>query len=83
MLTYNDKNLRKHNVTPQEVDQVLDVRNLSTRHYELSPSHRGNDRAMFVGFTFDGRFLEVGVETISEDGEYVFHADDATKQYRE
>ena len=61
MLTYDDDNLKKHDVTRQEVDQVLDSRNLSTRVFDLTPGRNGNERAMFVGLTVEGRSVEVGV----------------------
>jgi hypothetical protein len=82
MLTYDDSNLKKHNVTRQEVDQVLDSRNLTTHVFDLVPARNGNERVMFVGVTLEGRVLEVGVEAISDTDEHVFHAMDATKQYR-
>lgn len=82
MLTYDHDNLQKHDVTTFEVDQVLDSRNLTTRVFDLVPARNGNERVMFVGVTVDGRMLEVGVEIISEEDEHVFHAMDATKQYR-
>jgi len=82
MITYDDGNLKKHKVTRQEVDQVLDSRNLTTRVFDLAPARNGNERAMFAGLTLEGRLLEVGVEAISDADEHVFHAMDATQQYR-
>jgi uncharacterized DUF497 family protein len=82
MITYDDDNLKKHNVTRQEVDQVLDSRNLTTRVFDLAPARNGNERAMFVGLTLEGRLLEVGVEAISDTDDHVFHAMNATPQYR-
>jgi hypothetical protein len=57
---YDDGNLQKHNVTRDEVDQVLDSRNFSIKIHDLAPppSRSGNNRAMFVGLTFEGRILE-------------------------
>ncbi len=81
MLTYDDRNLKKHKVSRQEVDQVLDSRNLSTHVFDLPPARNGNDRAMFVGLTMGGRLMEVGVEVLSDIDEHVFHAMNATKQY--
>ena len=49
MITYDDGNLKKHQVTRQEVDQVLDSRNLTTRVFDLAPARNGNERAMFPG----------------------------------
>ncbi len=51
MITFDEGNLRKHNGTPQEADQVLDSRNLTTRIFDLAPARNGNERIMFVGFT--------------------------------
>lgn len=82
MLGYDHSNLKKHKVKIQEVDQVLDSRNLTTRVFDLSPARNGNERVMFVGLTMQGRLLEVGVEAISDEDEHVFHAMSATKQYR-
>ncbi len=81
MLTYDDKNLNKHKVSRQEVDQVLDSRNFTTEVFDLPPARNGNDRAMFVGLTMRGRLVEVGVEVLSHIDEHVFHAMNATKQY--
>jgi uncharacterized DUF497 family protein len=82
MITYDDSNLKKHKVTRHEVDQVLDSRNLSTRVFDLVPARNGNERAMFVGLTMQIRLIEVGVEAISDTNDHVFHAMDATQQYR-
>ncbi len=82
MLTYDDENLKKHKVSHREVDQVLDSRNLSTRVFDLPPVRNGNERALFVGLTMRGRLLEVGVEVLSALDEHIFHAMNATKQYR-
>lgn len=82
MISYDDDNLRKHDVTRQEVDQVLDSRNLTTRVFDLIPARNGNERAMFVGLTIEGRLVEVGLEAVSEEDDHVFHAMDATQQYR-
>jgi len=82
VITFDEGNLRKHNVTPEEADQVLDSRNLTTRIFDLAPARNGNERVMFVGFTQEGRLLEIGVEIISDEDEHVFHGMDATKQYR-
>lgn len=51
MLSYDESNLKKHEVNRQEVDQVLDSRNLSTRVFDLPPARNGNERAMVVGLT--------------------------------
>lgn len=79
MITYQRENLLKHDVTVQEVDEAITNSLVSL---ELPPSRAGNNRVMFVGFTMDGRLLEVGVEYLSEYDEHVFHAMDATREYR-
>lgn len=82
MITFDEGNLSKHRVTQEEVDQVLDSRNLTTKVFDLVPARNGNERIMFVGFTQEGRLLEIGVEIISDEDEHVFHGMDATKHYR-
>jgi hypothetical protein len=79
LITYDYVNLRKHRVTTEEVDEVLANDPLT---FQLSPSFSGNDRVMFVGFTYMGRLLEVGVEYVSNYHEHVFHGMRATKLYR-
>jgi uncharacterized DUF497 family protein len=79
LITYDYFNLRKHRVAPQEADEVLANDPLD---FELTISCSGNDRVMFVGFTYAGRLLEVGVEYVSNYHEHVFHAMRATKSYR-
>jgi uncharacterized DUF497 family protein len=79
VVTYNTENLTKHHVLAIEVDEVLsDPR---TIWLDLGPSRDGNDRLMFIGLTQAGRVLEVGIELIGEDDEYVFHAMDAGEHY--
>jgi hypothetical protein len=78
---YNLQSLRKHGVTVREVDEVLS--HLATRILDLPSGRDGNHRAMFIGFTANGRLLEVGVEDGSEDMDYVFHAAEATRSYRD
>ena len=82
MLYYNRRNLKKHGVSTDEVDDILDYRNLSTQIFDLPPARNGNERQMFVGLTWQGRLLEIGVETLSDEDEYAFHGMNATKQYR-
>lgn len=76
--TYNHESLQRHGVTPEEADEVVAF----GKWVEMTPSERGNDQLMFVGFTGEGRLVEVGVEYFdAEDREHIFHADDATQQY--
>ena len=82
LITCDDDNLKKHKVSRQEIDQVLDSRNLTTRVFDLAPARNGNERAMFVGLTLQGRLIEVGVEAVSDTNDHVFHAMAATQQYR-
>ncbi len=80
-VTFEDENLRKHKVTRNEINEVLESD--LTFAEELDPSDRGNDRAMIVGWTFSGRLLEIGFEYFEkEDREHVFHAMDAGKAYK-
>ena len=79
--TYDLKNFAVHGVTLEEVDRVL--RSDVTAEFNLPPSRRGHERMMLVGFTNEGRILELGIEFFfDEDRTHVFHADDATKPYR-
>jgi len=78
-ITYDRGSLDKHEVTTEEVDEVLAN---EPKDEDIEPSARGNARVMFVGFTFEGRLLEVGVEYLPDGKEHVFHAMDATKAYR-
>jgi len=78
--TYNDESLKRHKVLHSEVDEVL----FSAIWEEIPPSERGNNRLMFVGFTAEGRLLEIGVEYFDDqDREHVFHAREATKASRD
>ena len=77
---YNNKSLAKHNVTQQEVDQV--VASFRSVWIPMSKSTRGFERVMIVGFTNSGRLLEVGVELFLNDDLHYFHADNATKVYK-
>ncbi len=75
-LSYDYANLKKHDVTVREIDEVKANNPVD---FDLKPSHDGNDRVMFVGFTFGGRLLEVAIEYFPHGHEHVFHAMDATK----
>ena len=80
-LSFEDQNLRKHKVSCSEVKEVLGS-DLSFGE-DLAPSDFGNDRTMIIGWTFEGRILEVGIEYFeNEDREHVFHAMDAGKRYK-
>lgn len=81
MITFDEGNLNDHDVTTEEVEEVLHSANLTTRVFDLDPALNGNDRVMFVGFTMTARLLEIGVELRGES-QHVFHAMDATKPYR-
>ena len=75
-ITFNLSNLRKHNVSCEEVLEVFNSEMSLTE--DLVPSRRGNDRRLIIGWTCLGRVLEVGVEYFEyEDREHIFHAQDA------
>lgn len=78
--TYSLSSLRKHSVTINEVVEVLAGDPIDS---DLSEGSSNNVRVMFVGFTYTGRLLEIGIEYLSDDVDHVFHAMDATKYYRE
>jgi hypothetical protein len=80
LFTYNDLGLKKHRINRSEVDDILDETSVSIE-CALPPSKRGNDRIMLVGFTSLGRLLEIGLEFF-EDSIHVFHANDATQEFR-
>ncbi len=79
---YNETNLRKHNVSKEEIDQVMGSQ--SSVWLPLKASRRDNARTMVVGFTVTGRLLEIGIEIMPDTNETLlfFHFMDATKQYR-
>jgi uncharacterized DUF497 family protein len=73
----NYESLKRHDVSVDEIDEVL--RSMVTVAVEIGPSRVGNDRVMLVGPTLNLRLLEIGIEYLPNDIEYVFHANDATK----
>lgn len=76
---YNLESLDRHGVSPADADEVI----ATGIWEEMLLSKHGNTRLMFVGFTANGRLLEVAVEYFDdEDMEYIFHANDATRYYR-
>ncbi len=77
---YIETALAKHDITAKDIDFVL--RTDITIWCDLGPSKRGNDRLMFIGFSSNGRLLEVGVEYMGDDVELVLHADCATFKHR-
>jgi len=80
--TFEETNIRKNGVSQSEIIEVFES-DLSFAE-ELTPSERGNDRAMIIGWSFSGRILEIGIEYFEdEDREHVFHAMDAGKNFRQ
>lgn len=77
--TYNHESLDKHGITEEEADEVY----ATGKDFDLPPSGDGNDRIMVVGLTAIGRLLEVGIEYFPSGDEHIFHASEATKQYRQ
>jgi uncharacterized DUF497 family protein len=81
-ITFDLRNLSKHDVSREEVLEVFDCTVNFTD--DLMPSKRGNDRRLIVGWTDRGRILEVGVEYFDyENREHVFHARDARKKLQQ
>lgn len=68
----------RDDVTADEALEVIE----DGEDYPMTPSKRGNDRVMYVGWTSLGRLLEVGVEFMNKTQMQVFHAMEATKSYR-
>ena len=58
--SYNHENLKKHGVTVDEINEV--ERSPLTVVIDLEPSRKGNDRVLWIGFTFNLRLLEIGLE---------------------
>lgn len=80
-ITYEDSELAKHKVTRLEIQQVFASE--LTYADDLAPSNRGNNRALIIGWTHEGRILEIGIEYFEdEDREHIFHAMDAGKKYK-
>lgn len=75
MITYDDDNLRKHGLTRDEADEILDT-DLKMEE-PMSDSERGNARVMLIGFNFSGQLLEIGVEVSPKS---TFTSSMATKQ---
>lgn len=78
--SYNKDNIKRHGLTVDEINEVL--RSPMTLVIDLSPSLKGNDRIMWIGFTSNLRLLEIGIEYLPNDTEYIFHAVNATKKNR-
>ncbi len=79
-IVYNFESLDRHGISVEDADEVV----ATGIWEELIPSKRGKERLMFVGFTANGRLLEVGVEYFDDSSiEYFFHAQDATTRYRD
>ncbi len=76
--SYNVRNLQRHNVSTDEIVEVL--RSPLTLTLELPPSNRGNYRVMWIGFTLNLRRLEIGIEYLPGDHDHAFHAMDATEE---
>lgn len=51
--------------------------------FELERSSTGQEQVMYVGWDYNANLLEVAVEYPDNEEEFVFHADRASKQYRE
>jgi hypothetical protein len=78
--TYSLSSLRKHSVTISELIEVLAG---DPMDFDLPEGLNNSTRVMFVGFTYAGRLLEIGIEYLFDESEHVFHAMDATRYYRE
>lgn len=78
--SYNQESLRRHNVSIDEILEVL--RSPLTITVDLEPSFNGNDRVMWIGFTCNLRLIEIGMEYLPCDRERIFHAMDVTKLHR-
>ena len=71
--TFNKESLVRHRVSVNECLEVV-MNPLSVPLTEEIHSSRGNPRELYIGFTFTGRLLEVGVEYMAGDRWHVYHA---------
>ena len=69
-------------VSRDDVNEIMDLENTSRRNFDLPLSLGERLRVMLVEFNQAGRLLEVGVEFVSEDYAYVFHAQKVSPRYR-
>ncbi len=80
-VTYVYENLKRHNVTTREIDEVFESD--LTIAMDMPANTHGNSRAMIIGWTLKGRLLEIGIEYFDlEDREHVFHAMNACSKHR-
>jgi len=66
-------------ISEREADQVIaqDV------CYRIHDGERGNAQYMYVGYTLDGRLIEVGIESYPEgEDDWMFHARKAGPEAR-
>ncbi len=78
-VVYNFESLNRHGIAVEDADEVIGTGIWE----EMTPSKRGNERLMFIGFDANGRLLEIGIEYFDDDNvEYVFHTQDATARYK-
>lgn len=75
---YNWESLKRHEVTPDMIDEVLSGKQIS--YFELDDADDSCE--MVVGYTCTERLLEVGLRYISPDAVYVFHAQTVSPRYR-
>ena len=67
----------KHGVTREEMDHVLAQYPYNSQQVNHGESKNGNTTATFVGYTSQGKLIEVSVEYIEEQ-DWIYHADAAT-----
>jgi hypothetical protein len=79
---YNSKSLGRHGVCISDVNEILAMNNVTTREFDMPLSGSDNLRIMFVGYTFAGCLVEIGVEFMSEHQAYVFHGQTVSPKYR-
>jgi uncharacterized DUF497 family protein len=75
-MTFDNVNIKKNKVSIAEIMEVFQSE-LSFA-VDMSPSQRGNDRVMIIGWTHTGRVLEISVEYFDHgEREHIFHARNA------
>ncbi len=73
-ISYNYESLFRHNISKYEVDEVYAL----GKDFDVAASKSGYERIIIVGWTAQGRLLEIGIEYLPNDHETIFHANDAT-----
>lgn len=81
MLRFRDSAF-DHGITKEQIQNVLLVDRWDmTKWFKIHDDADGNSQDMVVGFDSEGTLIEIGLTYIDDD-EVVFHAMDATPNWR-